>query len=114
LGQYFFLGFEQNAYLKLNLGLGDVSLAAVSASDLLCLADLVPDSLFRHQSLLRLPFHDVCSYLGAEVLQCVALDSIDAEDGVGLHNGESTGQEKLLAAALLLDDLNETRLQLLD
>jgi hypothetical protein len=48
--QYFFLSCEHDAYLKLNLGLSDVSLATASAGDLLCLANLVPDSLSRHQS----------------------------------------------------------------
>jgi len=46
------------------------------------------------------------SYLGAEVLQWVALDGVDAEDGVWLHGSESTRQEELLAATLLLDDLD--------
>jgi threonine/homoserine/homoserine lactone efflux protein len=64
--------------------------------------------------LLHFPFHDIRSYLGAEVLQWIALHGVDAEGRVGLHNSESTGQEELLAAALLLDDLNETGLQLLN
>lgn len=53
-------------------------------------------------------------YLGAEVLQWVALDGVDAENRVWLHNGETTGQEELLAATLLLNDLNQTGLQLLN
>lgn len=53
-------------------------------------------------------------YLSAEVLQWVALDSVDAEDGAGLHGSKATGEEELLAAALLLDDLDQTRLQLLN
>ena len=54
------------------------------------------------------------SYIGAEVLNGVSLDGVAAELGVGLDNGESTRQEELLVAAGLLDDLNQTRLQLLD
>jgi hypothetical protein len=50
LGQYFLLNYSHDAYLKLDLGLGDVSLAAASAGNLLCLTDLVPDSLFQRQS----------------------------------------------------------------
>jgi hypothetical protein len=34
------------SHLKLDLGLGNVSLAAAAASDLLGLGDLVPDGLF--------------------------------------------------------------------
>jgi hypothetical protein len=56
----------------------------------------------------------VVSYLGAEVLEGVALDGVDAENRTRLHSCESAGQEKLLAAALLLNDLNQARLQLLD
>ena len=54
------------------------------------------------------------SYIGAEVLNGVSLDGVDAELGVGLDNSESARQEELLVAAGLLDDLNQTRLQLLD
>lgn len=53
-------------------------------------------------------------YLRAEVLERVALDGVDAELGVGLDNGESAREEELLVAARLLDDLDQTRLQLLD
>jgi hypothetical protein len=54
------------------------------------------------------------SYIGAEVLERVTLDGVDAELGVGLNNGESTRQEELLVAAVLLDDLDQTGLQLLN
>lgn len=46
------------------------------------------------------------AYLGAEVLEWVSLDSVDAENGVGLDGSESSRQEELLAATLLLDDLD--------
>lgn len=59
-------------YLQLNLGLGNVLLAAAAVGDLLCLGDLSPDGL------------------GAEVLQGVRLDGVDAQGGVGLDDGEST------------------------
>lgn len=54
------------------------------------------------------------TYIGAEVLECVSLDGVDAELGIGLDNGESTRQEELLVAARLLNDLDQTGLQLLD
>ena len=47
----FCMSFEHSAYLELNLGLGDVCLAAASAGNLLGLGDLVPDSLWRAQLL---------------------------------------------------------------
>lgn len=37
--------FTMSAYLELNFGLGNISLAAASAGNLLCLSNLVPDSL---------------------------------------------------------------------
>ena len=58
-------------YLKLNLGLSDVLLATATAGDLLCLRDLVLDSL------------------GAEVLKGVALNSVDAELRAGLNGSEA-------------------------
>lgn len=104
--------------LQLNLCLSNVLLAATAARNLLRLSDLGADSL------------------GAEVLQRVRLDGVDAQGRVGLDNGESTGHcvkmhsvslcatvslhsgskrtEELLAAARLLDDLDQTGLQLLD
>ena len=54
------------------------------------------------------------SYLSAEVLQSVSLYGVDAENRVGLDGSESTRQEELLAAALLFNNLDQTRLQLLD
>lgn len=83
-------------HLELDLGLSNVLLAAAAAGDLLSLRDLVAHSL------------------GAEVLQRVSLNGVDAELGVGLHNGEATGKEELLAATALLNDLDESWLQLLD
>jgi len=98
LCQFFLLRYASQTYLELNLGLCNVSLAAASVGNLLCLADLVPDSLS-----LRQPRHPsfliTSSYLGAEVLQWVTLDGVNAENRVWLHNGESTGEEELLAAA---------------
>jgi hypothetical protein len=60
-------------YLKLNLSLSNVLLATAAAGDLLCLRDLVLDSL------------------GAEVLERVALNSVDAELRAGLNSGEAAG-----------------------
>ena len=60
-------------YLELNLGLSDVLFATVAAGDLLCLRNLVLDSL------------------GAEVLKSVTLNSVDAELGAGLNSGETAG-----------------------
>lgn len=84
------------------------------------------------------------TYIGAELLKREALDSVDAELGVGLDNGEATGHytgtpllvdqsqlrriqicgmsqdarvgrtEVLLGGAALLEDLDETGLELLD
>lgn len=59
--------------LQLNLCLGDILLASTAACNLLGLGDLSTDSL------------------GAEVLERVSLDGVDAQGGVGLDNGESTG-----------------------
>lgn len=60
-------------YLKLNLGLSNVLLAAASAGDLLSLRNLVLDGL--------------C----AEVLKSVTLNSVDAELGAGLDGCETAG-----------------------
>ena len=60
-------------YLKLNLGLSNVLFATVAAGDLLCLRNLVLDSL------------------SAEVLKSVTLNSVDAELGAGLNSGETAG-----------------------
>lgn len=99
-------------YLKLNLGLGNVCLTAASAGNLLGLSNLVPDSLSEHQ---YRPFTcRYCSYFGAEILQWVSLDRIDAKDRSRLHRSESARQKELLAAALFLDDLNQAGLQLFD
>ena len=99
-------------HLELNLGLSDVLLAPVSTGNLLCLCDLVSDSL-SHVSLGQARLINVM-YLGTEVLQCVSLNGVDAELRIGLHRSESAREEELLAAAALLDDLNESGLQLLD
>jgi hypothetical protein len=60
-------------YLQLNLRLSNILLAAAAGGNLLGLGDLVP--------------HGV----GAEVLERVALDGVDAEDAVGLHGCEAAG-----------------------
>jgi hypothetical protein len=49
--QYFLLSHAHDTHLKLDLSLSNVSLAAASAGNLLCLADLVPDGLFPRQPL---------------------------------------------------------------
>lgn len=116
------------AYLKLNLRLGNILLASVSAGNLLSLSDLVPHSI------------------GAEVLKGVTLNSVNAESRVGLDGSEATGHykypsqfihppilrqnillnqvlrisqglrrtEELLGGTGLLNDLNEAGLELLD
>lgn len=60
------------------------------------------------------PNHSSVAHLSAEVLQSVTLNGVDAELGARLHSRESTRQEELLAAAALLNDLDESGLQLLD
>ena len=61
------------SYLNLNLGLRDVLLTSTAARDLLRLGELGPDGV------------------GAEVLQGVALDGVDAQNRVGLDGSESAG-----------------------
>lgn len=82
----------RQTYLQFNLSLRDIDLASVTASNLLCLRDLVPYVL-HHPSVSRSA--TLCrrckSYLGAEVLKRKALNSVDAEQGAWLHNGEATG-----------------------
>jgi len=56
----------------------------------------------------------VSSHLCAEVLHGVGLDGVDAELRAGLHSSESARQEELLAATALLNDLDQTGLQLFD
>lgn len=106
-------------HLQLNLGFGNILLAAAAVRNLLGLSDLGTDSL------------------RAEVLQGVTLDGVDAQGGLGLNDGKATGDcgvlcklyallqagdlgglfavrtEELLAAALL-DDLDDAGLQLLN
>lgn len=59
-------------YLDLNLGLGNVLLAAAAAGNLLGLSNLAADGL------------------GAEVLDGVGLGGVDAEGGVGLDGSETS------------------------
>lgn len=61
------------AYLNLDVGLSDLLCVTVTAGDLLGLSDLRANSL------------------DAEVLKGESLDGVDAEDGVGVHDGEATG-----------------------
>jgi hypothetical protein len=63
---------DVEAHLELDLGLGNVLLAAASARNLLRLRDLGADGV------------------GAEILNRETLNGIDAQDRVGLNNGEST------------------------
>lgn len=63
------LGFAP--HLKLNLCLCNVLLATIAVGDLLCFGNLSSDRL------------------GAEVLQGVTLDGVDAQDGVGLDSSEA-------------------------
>ena len=62
---------QHHPYLELNLGLGNVPLAAVAAGNLLGLGDLRPDGI------------------GAEILQGISLDGVDAQERAGLDNGEA-------------------------
>lgn len=106
-------GLQRLENLKLNLSLSNVLLAAAAAGNLLGLGDLVPDGL--HSVSLCIPtVFSGYAYIGAEVLNRVSLDGVDAELGVRLNNGESTREEELLVAAGLLDDLDQTGLQLLN
>lgn len=100
-------------HLELNLGLSNILLAAAAAGNLLGFRDLTPDSL-RGISSIHLGDGLYIPYLCAEVLQRVGLHSVDAELRAGLHNGESSRQEELLGATILLDNLNQAGLQLLD
>ena len=102
-------------HLDLNLGLGNILLATVSTRNLLGLLELGLD------------------ILDVEVLERITLNGVDGENRVGLDDGESTGNcmshvshrthiiasdgartEERLGAAGLLDDLNQTGLQLLN
>jgi hypothetical protein len=65
-------------------------------------------------SLRAFPSCSRIAYIRAKVLQCVGLNGVDAELRAGLHGSESARQEELLAAAALLDDLNQPGLQLFD
>jgi len=60
------------AHLQLDLGLGNILLAATTIGYLLGLGDLSLNSI------------------GAEVLQGESLDGVDAHDRVGLDNGETS------------------------
>lgn len=90
------MGMEGLENLKLNLGLGNILLATATAGNLLSLRNLVADGL------------------GAEVLEGVCLGGVDAQGRVGLNSGESTRKEEGLGAAVLLNDLDDTRLELLN
>ena len=70
--------------------------AAVAGSNLLRLGDLVAD------------------VLDAEVLKWVTLDGVDAQDGSWVDDGETARKEELLAATSLLNDLDQSWLELLD
>lgn len=59
--------------LQLNLRLSNVLLTATTIDNLLCLSELASDGV------------------GAEILQGVGLDGIDAQGRVGLDDGESSG-----------------------
>lgn len=103
-----------SSYLKLNLGLSNVLLTSTAVRNLLGFGDLVSDRL------------------GAEVLERETLDSVDAQDRVGLDGSETTRHcdmvsccassinwesehtEERLGASVLLDDLDQTRLELLN
>ena len=52
--------------------------------------------------------------LGGEVLGLESLNGVDGQLGVGLNGSKSTGDEVRLGLTVGLDDLNDTRLELLD
>lgn len=52
--------------------------------------------------------------LGGEVSDLESLNGVDGEHRVGLDSGETTGDKVGLGLAVGLDDLNGTRLELLD
>ena len=80
-----------DAHLKLNLGLGDVLLAATAACNLLSLGDLVSDGLYLLSASGLLQHFPAYAYLSAEVFEGEALNSVDAELGTGLNGSETTG-----------------------
>lgn len=90
------MGLEGLKNLELNLSLGNILFATATAGNLLGLGNLVADGL------------------GAEVLEGVCLGGVDAEGRVGLDRGETSGKEEGLGATALLDDLDDTRLKLLN
>lgn len=63
---------SSETHLQLDLGLSNILLTSAAVGNLLGLSDLGSDGL------------------GAEVLKGVSLNSVDAEDGVGLNGSEST------------------------
>ena len=75
---------SSETHLQLDLGLGNILLASAAVGNLLGLGDLGSDGF------------------GAEVLKRVALDGIDAQDRVGLDDGEAsrhcTASQVLVAA----------------
>lgn len=107
-------------YLDLDLRLGDIPLAPGAICDLVCLDQLGADGF------------------STKVFERVGLDRVDAQLGVGLNDGETTGDwigsvgvhregcifhwcsgdggrtEEGLATSALLDDLHDAGLQLLD
>jgi hypothetical protein len=63
---------SSETHLQLDLGLSNILLASAAVGNLLGLSDLGSDGF------------------SAEVLKGVSLNSVDAEDGVGLNGSEST------------------------
>lgn len=52
--------------------------------------------------------------LGGEVLSLESLNGVDGQLGVGLNGSETTGDEVRLGLTVSLNDLDNTRLELLD
>lgn len=70
------------SYLELNLCLGNILFATTTAGNLLSLSNLTADGF------------------GTEVLNSVGLRGVDAEGGVGLDSGESSGNlSRVLASS---------------
>ncbi len=85
-----------SSYLKLNMCLSNILRRSVTTNNLLCLGDLGLDSLAR------------------EVVKRVTLNSIDRQNGAWVDDGEAAGEEELLGGSGLLNDLDESWLELLD
>jgi len=123
--QYLGLGF----YLNLNLGFCNILLASATTSDLLCFRDLWSDSVCA-EVLQRKALHSIDAQLrvGLDDSEssrhycsnpCQPLMVISKTINLYLSSNDKVGigtlhTKELLASTGLLDDLNQSRLQLFD